>query len=187
MGSTTAFAAGEPVTIRELEGDLRTVTLEGPDLPEQGVEAPVSMRMVRTRYPGSSGVSTQIMGIEEGDIELRCTFNDALTYVSDGALAQIATLRGLVTGGAWCELAWGTTLVRRGFVSKVVPRYQRESLIGCIITFAPDEADEAVYMAIPQPVVSLEQIIASMQSSIRLLDLLDDAIAIANLASMVLS
>jgi len=180
-------ADGRPVTIRELEGDLRSVTLEGPDLPDQGVEAPVSMRMVRTRYPGSSGVSTQILGIEEGDIELRCFFNDALTLLDEGAIGQVETLRGLVQGGAWCELAWGTLLVRRGYVTKVVPSYHRESMIGCIITFAPDEADEVFYLAIQQPKVSLEQIMAASDAALRLLDLLDDAIAIANLASMVIS
>jgi len=173
VGATAAD--GQPVTIREMGGEGRTVTLEGPDLPDRGIEAPLALREVTTRYP-SGRTSVQMLGVEEEPVVLKCTFNDVLTGLGGGALNQVATLRSILCAQGLVELAWGTAIVRRGYLKRVTPSYRRESLIGCTIEFTPTEADETFYSTAPlQPVTA--------STALNLLDLVTRALSLLNTAA----
>jgi len=168
-------ADGQPVIIRELGGELRTVTLEGPDLPERGLEVGVSLRQTTTRYPNGA-TSVQLHGSEEEPIELRCTFSDSLTGIDEGAISQVETLRSILLGQQPVEFSWGALLVRRGYLLRVTPRYVRESLIECAIEVLPVESDEPFYLATPYQRTTASDVTSWM-------DLLSDALDAANTAA----
>jgi hypothetical protein len=172
-------ADGMPVILRELSGARREMVLDGPDLPEKGLEAPISLRAVHSRYPGGK-VTSQILGVEEGEIVLRCRFNDVLTALDEGAIQQVETLRGILVGQAACELSWGSLLVRRGFLTKVAPKYERESVIGCEITFLPTEADEAFYTAVPMPIIEASSVLSFLDALDAALDATEEIAALTN-------
>lgn len=173
-------ADGQPVVLRELGGQYRTVELAGSDMPERGMEAPVSLRAVHSRYPGGK-VTTQILGVEEGEITLKCRFNDRLTSLDEGAIAQSETLRSILLGQQPVELTWGILLTRRGYLTKVTPRYERESLIGCEIAFLPVEADEAFYVTTPMGAPSAKAVLDLLDLLDAILDASEEIVAVTNL------
>ena len=141
------MADGLPVILRELEGQQREVVLEGSALPRQGVEVGGRLRTVRTHYPGTRAASTQVLGTEEDPIELRGHLRDVWLGAEGAALAQMQALRDLYLGQRYCELSWGETLVRRGFIKEFRADFIREADIGYRLRFEVDEADEAEVLA----------------------------------------
>jgi len=143
-------ADGAPLVIREAEGSTRLeLSLAGSDLPDQGVPFGAAQRLVTTRYPGSALSSTQVMGTEEHDIVLSGVFNDVLATGRSGlggaaghALAQTARCRELLLRQRLCELEWGDTLVRTGYVREFEPEIVRDSLIRYRLVFQVASAAE---------------------------------------------
>jgi len=177
------------VFLAELEGQGRLVELAASELPEQGLEAPLELRAEVTRYPAGGRTSVQINGIEEGDIELRFTFNDRLTGLDGGALSMISTLRSILLEQGMVELQWGPSgesgggLIRRGYLRAVRPSFRLRSLIGCVLVFLPTEADETYYSASPFDTPTTADVNALLLLLDQISDAMDDAVAIANLAS----
>lgn len=150
------MADGDPILIFEVGGEGR-LELAGADLPERGVEMGTTMRLVATRYPGRSVASTQVMGTEERQLSLRGVFSDVLGGASGHALAQAQRARALVDGQRLCELQWGTTVVRRGYVREFVPSVERQSLIRYTLTFevtATDQAEQVTVEPFATPTTS---------------------------------
>lgn len=171
----SGLADGQPVVITELTGQGRSVTLEGPDLPERGMEAPVSLRERTTRYP-SGRASVQMLGVEEEPVVLKCLFNDVWSGLDGGAAELVSTLRSILCAQGLVSLEWGQLLVRRGYLKRITPAYRMESLIGCTIEFQPTEADEAIYTSTPfQPTTAA--------GALNLLDLVTQAITLLNTAT----
>lgn len=144
------YADGQAVYISDLEGnDL--FQLNESELPEQGVTVGGELRSTVTRYPGTAKVSTQIMGTQEDDIEIRGWFRDAWTGLDGGAAKQYADLRAFWLRRHRCELSWGQLLVRRGFIKRVDVEFTSERAIKYKIVFQVDEADEPAVIATPFP------------------------------------
>lgn len=123
-------------------------------LPEQGVDAGVSMRTVQTWYPGSSTPSVQIMGTKEEPITLRGTWRDDLLRETGGAQARANIARQLVLRQLPCTLTWFTDLgdaplTRSGLVASFVPSWRRADLCGWTLTFQVDTATESEVIAVP--------------------------------------
>ena len=136
-----------PLIISELTG-TNILTLTDAALPAQGVEIGAETRMVQTYYPGTSTPSTQIMGTQEKPILLRGVWRDEWIGLTDGALALVETGRALLQGQMRCELQWND-LVRRGYVSAFTATLRRRGYWEWSLTFAVDQADEAVVVAVP--------------------------------------
>jgi len=141
------MADGLPVIVRELEGQGREVVLEGSTLPQRGVDVGARLRTVRTHYPGSRRASTQVLGTEEQDIQLQGQLRDVWTGLQGGALSQMQALRDLYLGQRYCELSWGETLVRRGYLKEASFSLVRAEDIGYRLVFEVSEADEAEVVA----------------------------------------
>lgn len=178
-----SVADGLPVLIQELEGAFTIVELGDAKLPEQGIEVGAKLRHIVNRYPGSSAPSVQIMGIEEDPIVLKGRIVDVLTGLSGDALATMSLLRAQLLGLRYCSLAWGTALVRRGYVVGVKLTLLREGSIGYELTFLPCEADEASVLALPFPnAVSPLSLLDLLRSILAALDdLADTLVALNNL------
>jgi len=177
------------VFLAELEGQGRLVELAGADLPEQGLEAGVELRASVTRYPSQGRTSVQLMGVEEREITLRLALNDALTGLDGGALSMVSTLRSMLLAQGLVELQWGPSgesgggLIRRGYLKAVRPSYRMRSLIGCEVVFLPTEAKETYYTATPSTSPTASDVSTLLLALDKLRSEVDDAIAIANLAS----
>jgi hypothetical protein len=174
------MADGDPVLLEELEGDRRTLVLGGPDLPAVLTQG-ASLRSVRTRYPGNGRVSTQILGTEEDDIEVEGQFRDAWVAQTGWASAQYATLIALFRGRRLIQLAWGTSLVVRGYIGRVSRTIERDAVVGYRLTFQADEADDPAAVA---PVPQRQPQSREVRSA---LDLLSDALDVAESAARVLT
>jgi len=174
-------ADGQPIIIRELEGQRREVVLAGTDLPEQGLEVGGALRTVRTHYPGSRRASTQVLGTEESDLELQGLFRDDWAGFAGWALAQMGALRALYTGQRYCELAWGETLVRRGYVKRAVFVLHREAVVGYRLVFEVAEADEAeVVSPVEFETATPEDLSLALKALRFAVDHLDEAVAAVN-------
>lgn len=177
------------VFLAELEGQGRLVELAGADLPEEGLDAEVELRAEVTRYPSQGRTSVQIMGVEEKEIRLRCHFNDALTGLDGGALSLVSTLRSILLAQGLVELQWGPSgesgggLIRQGYLKAVRPSYRLRSLIGCELVFLPTEAKETYYTATPFETPTAADVNALLAVLDAIGEAVDDAIALANLAS----
>ena len=145
------YADGQGVYLEPLEGNLDLVGLIDADTPESGVTVGGGLRSVTTRYPGSSKVSTQIMGTEEDDIEINGWFRDVWTGSDGGAAKRFADLRALWLTQHYCQLSWGQMIVRRGYVKRVEATFTSERAIRYKIIFQVSEADEAQIIAKPFP------------------------------------
>jgi hypothetical protein len=168
------MANGQPVVIRELEGDRRTVLLQDADMPDQGIDVAGELREVSTEYPGSSRRSTQIMGTSEQPIELKGRLLDSLMGIDGHAISMMTALRKVYLGQRYCELAWGSTLVRRGYLKRASFRVIRDGDIEYQLTFNPDEADEAEVIAVPQtPLASSRDAITAIDAALVVVDTMD--------------
>lgn len=136
------MADDDAVILRELSGELSAVVLYGPNLPEQLVAA-TELRTVTTHYPGNHRASTQVLGLKHDDITLDGQFRDVWTRADGDARARIASLQAIQSAGRLCELSWGETVVRRGFLKRVEPAFRRAGVIGYRLVFQVDEADAA--------------------------------------------
>lgn len=137
-------------------------------MPEQGVEAGGSLRVVRTWYPGSSTPSVQVMGTQEDDIVIRGMWRDDMIGLAGGAFALMQNARALLLGQSPCQLQWmgtdGTALKTcTGFVKQFTPKFNRADAIGWTLTFQVDQSDESTVLAVPQ---------VHLKSPFNLLDLL---------------
>lgn len=136
------MADGEPIVLRQLEGDGLELVLEDASLPEQLTSAS-ELRTVRTYYPGTNGASTQVMGTKDDDIVLQGQLRDTWIGAAGGALALWQTMRRMYLAQRYVELSWGSTFVRRGRLKRVEQTFTRVADIGFRLTFEVDEADEA--------------------------------------------
>lgn len=139
------MADGAAIVLRELEGELREVVLPVSALPAD-LSTATELRTNVTWYPGTSRSSTQVMGTKEDPIVLEGELRDVWLGSSGGAESIYGRLRAILLGGAWCELAWGDTIVRRGFVKKLEPKWRRSADIGYRLTFEVNEADDDIIM-----------------------------------------
>jgi hypothetical protein len=144
-------ADGDGVFILELEGSGSFFQLVESDTPRKGVVEAGKVRMVTTRYPGTSRPSTQIMGTEDEVIPFEGTFRDDLYGLDGHAMAQRTALRALMLGQNLCELNWGSALVKRGYVERVECTLHAEGWVDYRFDFHVVESDEAVVVATPFP------------------------------------
>lgn len=149
MGTTD----GQPLVITQLDGAFAVVTLEDADgsLPEQGVEVGITLREVVSRYPGSATPSTQTMGTEDEPIEFAGQWRDTWGATDGAALARVAAIRAIVRAQSYVEIAWGSAIVRRGYIKSFMPRFLREGIITWKLTFRVSEADEPEVLATAFP------------------------------------
>lgn len=141
------LADGQPVVLKELEGDGREIQLLASDMPRQGVVVGGELRRVTTWYPGAQTASTQVLGTKEREIELNGWLRDTWEGLVGGAAKMMQDLRDLWLGQRYCELTWGTLVVRRGYIADVEFRFVRETDIEYRLTFQPTEAQEAVVLS----------------------------------------
>lgn len=141
------MADGLPVILRELTGQRREVVFEASAVPAGGFDVGGTLRTVRTHYPGTRVASTQVMGTEEDDIELRGVLRDSWTGVDGGAEATVAALRAIFLARRYCELAWGESLVRRGYLKRLVATPHRDGVWDFRIVFEVAESDEAEFVS----------------------------------------
>jgi len=173
------LADGMPVLITELTGDTITLLLDGTDLPERGIEVAGDLRSQATWYPGASAASTQIMGTSEADITLQGHWRDVWAGIDGWAAFQVESARGMWLRQSYCELSWGSLLVRRGYIKRVVVRIDTERDIAYEIVFQVVEADEADVVTSDSAAIELT---TSFELS-DLLDLLGDAMDLVNSAA----
>ncbi len=168
---------GQPLIISELDGEFRVLTLQRATMPRKGVDVGVKLRSVSTRYPGSSQASTQILGTEDMDITFEGTLRDVQMGRAGAALSDAALMESMCRAQRFCSLQWGTTVVRRGYLKEVVPRYHRENWIEYKIVFEVAESDEAtVILKDFVPVDTSQSLWAKLVQGI------DDAAALAKTA-----
>lgn len=179
---------GAPVVLQELEGLLRTVSLQDAALPERGVEVGAKLRKVVNRYPGNDVPSVQILGHEEDPIVVKGSLNDVLMGLSGYARATSDALRQLFLGKRYVAFSWGDTIVRRGFIDDLKIIWDRDSLARYEITFLPMEAQEAVVIAAPFPTSEIPQTL--LEEILAALDVLEaaaeTAVALNNLGRALL-
>jgi hypothetical protein len=145
-----ANADGQGVIIEDKEGN-QLFQLFGSDTPRQRVAVGGELRSVVTRYPGSSRPSTQIMGTQEDDLQFEGTFRDDQFGLAGHSIDQMTALRALWISQHYCELSWGSALVRRGYIRRVTFEVMAEGWIDYRFTFQVDEADEAAVLPTPFP------------------------------------
>lgn len=143
------MADGAAILLRELEGQLREVVIPVSALPSE-LTTSTELRTNVTWYPGASRSSTQVMGTKEDPITFDGELRDVWLGAVGGAESLYQHLREILLAGVWCELSWGETIVRRGFLKKLEPKWRRDADIGYRITFEVDEADDAIVM-VPAP------------------------------------
>ena len=123
-------------------------------LPEQGFDAGIRLRQVKTMYPGASAPSRQIMGTEEEPITIKGMWRDDLLGLVGGAQANVNTARLLVLRQVPCSLTWygddgSAPLSRSGLVVAFTPTWRRADAVGWSLTFEVDEATESEVVAVP--------------------------------------
>ena len=109
-------ADGLPVVIRTIEGAPLEVTLDRGAVPTRGFEVGVNLRTVGTSYPGNSAKSVQIMGVEQEPIVVEGFLRDSWQGETGAALRLNAELRALCLAQRLCQMEWGDTIVKRGYV-----------------------------------------------------------------------
>lgn len=176
----TPMPVGQPLVITELDGEKRVLTLERATLPRKGVDAGMRLRSVSTKYPGSSQASTQILGTEDSDITFEGLLRDIQMGQAGLALAATALMESIFRGQRFCQVAWGTTLVRRGYIKEFVPRYHRESWIEYKLVFEVAESDAATVVVKDFVPVDTKQTLWA-----KLVQGIDDAAALAKSATVV--
>lgn len=175
VAARVTLADGMPVLITELTGDKKTLILDATDLPERGIEVAGDLRSQATWYPGASSASTQIMGTSEADISLHGRWRDVWA-VEGWAAYQTEAARGMWLRQAYCELSWGSFLVRRGYIKRVMARIDTERDVSYEIVFQVAEADEMDAVIGSSAAIKLT---TSFELS-DILDLLGDAMDLVN-------
>ncbi len=142
---------GTPLVITNL-GTQAALVLDGATatLPEKGVAAPVRLRSTVTRYPGNARPSTQILGVEEGDIEFRGRWRDTWMGLEGGAAEYSGRVRRLILTQAYVSVVWGD-IDRRGFIKEFEPTYNAGGDIQWRLILQVVEADDANVIATPYP------------------------------------
>jgi hypothetical protein len=148
-------ADGLPVTIVELGPPFRNIALAGRDAPERPVKRKGSQRATQTHYPGSQQASVQVMGTREDPLVLRGWFQDPLTFLDGGPEARMSVLRGMMQGQGLCQLVWGSTIICQGRVEVCDFDIHKSTRVRYEITFAVDQANEAVALEPKQLVPSV--------------------------------
>lgn len=145
-------ADGQPVIIQELAGPGATLVLGGLDRPEPPLGVPTRQRSFQTWNPGSDEATVHVMGIAEDPIVLRGRFHDDFARVfGQSPEDQIQQARGLLQRLNRCSISWGTTIARFGRVTRVTPRYVRDSDIIYEIVFSVDGSNEPRGVVRPPP------------------------------------
>ncbi len=140
-------ADGQPVFLIEQGGLERAVTLQGSDLPTQGVEEVANLRIVKTLYPGATSASMQVMGTDDGEFPVSGRFSDQLTGRVGGALEKRAELRALQKGMRFIELRWGDVFSKVGLIRELRFSLDREAEISYSFVFDVAEASDAEVIA----------------------------------------
>lgn len=167
------MADTDPVVIEELEGDRRSVVLDNSARPQRGLETGSQLVAKTTWYPGAKAASVQVLGIQEDTLTLDLRLSDQLIGTVGGAQELLSQLRAIHRARRLCELSWGSTLVRRGFLSRVTPAWEREADITVRLEFLAVEADDA-------DVVATDPSEATGTSTADLADILDEVSAAAD-------
>lgn len=151
---------GQGVYIREIGYPFRVLALEGRNRPETGVAITTEVRAKQTHYPGVRHASVQVHGTKESPIRLKGFFRDPLSILQalevspgvklKGPQAMVAIIRGILYGMGPCELQWGDVITRNGRIKEFTQTIYRESWVSYDITFAIDQANEAVAL-VPIP------------------------------------
>lgn len=176
-----SLADGQGFILQELAGEERRVLLGGPDSPERGVEIAGELRSQVTWYPGASAASTQILGTREEPIVLTGRLRDGWWGYNGWAAAKAQSLRDLWLGQRYCELSWGTLVVRRGYIKRVAIAWETEHDAVYTVEFQVSESDEAVVAVSDAGEVNLTKTFELSD----LLDLLGDALELLNTAANV--
>lgn len=142
---------GDPVVLRELEGDLREVVLGDSKTPERGVEVGGQVRMASTMYPGATGASVQVMGTEEEPITVQGWLIDTWIGKAGGAGEAKAAIESLRLGQRYCQIQWGTDIDARGFVKRTKFRYNDPGRIRYEIEFMVVESGRVEQVQVRTP------------------------------------
>lgn len=174
------MADGDPIIIRQLQLPFTTLVLSGTSLPNQGVEIGGDLQLRSTMYPGAKAASVQVLGIEERPIAFEGMFDDQLVGFTGEALTKSQTLRDMWLGQIYCELSWGSTFVKKGYIQSYSSSFIRQAQIGYKFEFKVVESNEATFISVPSPIIT-----PVFTRSI--LDILDDALQVAEDAALLLN
>ena len=166
------MADGDPIIFTELSGDNpRTVTLNGPDLPERPVQVGGSTRLVKTWYPGAEEASVQVMGTAEKPIPLRGVFNDVWTSLDGGALQKKSELEALRMRQRRLRMTWGTEIDVEGHLEEADFKFHQTSLIFYELLFMVALGDQPEAIAVtPFPRATESDLVEELNDSINFID-----------------
>lgn len=134
-------ADGLPVLIAETRPPFGVLVYGGIDRPFPRVSVPTRLRRQQTWLPGNDVAVTHVLGIEHGDVDLEFRLhNDRARAIGAGPEFQVKQAQAMITRRNPALLIWGTTIVRRGFLVDVDPRFVRDKDIPFRLTFQVDEA-----------------------------------------------
>jgi hypothetical protein len=128
------------LVIEELTGSQRSIELTDRALPHKTVGWPGEQRTKRTLYPGNPVATIQVLGSDEGPLEL--TGRWIGQYISQGmailmgfegegevdAEALVQAFIDLRTGGNLLRVTWGPRQVQ-GVLKRFEPSYERTDLV----------------------------------------------------------
>lgn len=133
---------GQGVTITELTGERRTLTLTGRNRPDGPVTVSDEQRATQTWYPGNRRASVQVMGDKGDPIVLRGRLTGPIE-TPDGVKNVRDLLHGLRESGSQCRLVWGDRIQRIVRVKRVSFEWYQENRARYEVTLEVDERLEA--------------------------------------------
>ena len=155
MADLLAQATGFSILV--LEGPLQgqNIFLEGRALPYQGVAYPTEARVRTTWYPGNPVATQQKTGPILRNTVIQGAWKDV--FLGDGqARALVRTFEDLVRTAVDIEVSWGVgldesggttgeTIVRRGIVKRIEPKFDRPQDVFWEIEFEWSGTDDSAF------------------------------------------
>lgn len=155
MADLLSQATGFSILI--LEGPLQgqNIFLDGRALPYQGVAYPTEARVKTTWYPGNPVATQQKTGPVLRNTVIQGAWKDV--FLGDGqARALVRTFEDLVRTAVDVEVSWGVgldenggttgeTIVRRGIVKRIEPKFDRPQDVFWEIEFEWSGTDDSAF------------------------------------------
>lgn len=137
-----------PWVIKQLGGDLKTLTLAGFDAPHGRprqkpiVKDGVKIRQKTVRYPGNSEVTRHIFGDMEDDWELSGRFSDRRSG-SGYAAEKVEFIKAFVRDAQKVAILWGNLIAVTAFITEFEPAREASGEVAWRIIVQVDRDDLA--------------------------------------------
>lgn len=168
----------EPLTIEELTGSQRSVSLTDRALPYRPVAFPGEQRTEKTSYPGNPVSTIQVLGPDETAAELSGRWKDR--FIGRGTMVELEGWTAIVPegetptveqvveifhairrSGNLLEVRWGPE-IRRGIMARFEPTWQRLDVCEWSVRFEWTQAGRSL----PSPFTSATNETASASSDV---------------------